>query len=116
MIVRLGLPAQLACRVLEVSESGYYARRSRAPSARTIRHAWITDVIVQAHAASRGTYGVRRVHAELTLGQGVVVGRQAVAFLMQRAGLQGISGRAPLPARPRHGDRGGPGGPAVPPR
>jgi putative transposase len=93
VIVRHGLPAQLACRVLEVSESGYYARRSRAPSARAIRHAWITDVIRQAHAASRGTYGVRRVHAELTLGQGIAVGHQAVELLMQRAGIQGISGR-----------------------
>ena len=93
MIVRQGLPAQLACRVLEVSESGYYARRSRAPSARAIRHAWITDVIRQVHAASRGTYGVRRVHADLTLGQGIAVGHQAVELLMQRAGIQGISGR-----------------------
>jgi putative transposase len=93
VIVRQGLPAQLACRVLEVSESGYYARRSRAPSARAIRHAWITDVILQAHRASRRTYGVRRVHAELTLGQDIAVGRQAVELLMQRAGIQGISGR-----------------------
>ena len=57
---------QVACRVLEVSEAGYYARRSRSPSARSIRHAWITDVIRQVHAASRETYGIRRVHAELT--------------------------------------------------
>ena len=70
-MARQGLPVQLACRVLEVSESGYYARRSRAPSARAIRHAWITDVIRQVHAASRGTYGVRRVHADLTLGHGI---------------------------------------------
>jgi putative transposase len=38
-----GLQVQLACRVLEVSESGYCARRSRAPSPRSIRHEWITD-------------------------------------------------------------------------
>ena len=50
-----GLPVQLACRVLNVSESGYYARRLRAPSARAIRHAWLTDVIRQVHIASRGT-------------------------------------------------------------
>jgi transposase InsO family protein len=88
-----GLPVQLACRVLEVSESGFYAQRSRPPSARSIRHAWLTDMIRQAHAASRGTYGARRVHAELTLGQAVSVGHQAVEMLMQRAGIQGISGR-----------------------
>lgn len=93
MIVRHGLPAQLVCRVLGVSESGYYARRSRPASARSIRHAWITDVIRQAHAASRETYGIRRVHAELTLGRGIAIGHQAVELLMRRAGLQGISGR-----------------------
>ncbi len=84
---------QLACRVLVVSEAGYYARRSRSPSARSIRHAWITDVIRQVHAASRETYGIRRVHAELTLGRGIAIGHQAVELLMHRAGVQGISGR-----------------------
>ena len=88
-----GLPVKLACRVLQVSESGYYARRSRPPSARSIRHAWLTDLIRQAHSASRGTYGIRRDHAELTLGQGVPIGHQAVEWLMRRAGIQGISGR-----------------------
>ena len=84
---------KLACRVLEVSESGFYARRSRPPSVRSVRHAWLADLIRRAHFASRGTYGIRRVHAELTLGQGVVVGHQAVELLMRRAGIQGISGR-----------------------
>ena len=93
MIARQGLPVQLACRVLAVSEAGYYARRSRSPSARSIRHAWITDVIRQVHAASRETYGIRRVHAELTLGRGIAIGHQAVELLMRRAGVQGISGR-----------------------
>jgi putative transposase len=88
-----GLPVQLACRVLEVSESGYYARRSRAPSPRYIRHAWLTEVIRQVHARSRGTYGVRRVHADLTLGHGITIGHQAVELLMRRAEIQGISGR-----------------------
>lgn len=88
-----GLPVKLACRVLKVSESGHYARRSRPPSVRSVRHAWLTDLIRRAHFASRGTYGIRRVHAELTLGQGVAVGHQAVELLMRRAGIQGISGR-----------------------
>jgi len=88
-----GPPVKLACRVVEVSESGYYARRSRPPSVRSVRHAWLTDLIRRAHFDSRGTYGIRRVHAELTLGQGVAVGHQAVELLMRRAGIQGISGR-----------------------
>jgi putative transposase len=88
-----GLPAQLACRVLEVSESGFYHWRSRPPSARAIRHVWLTDQIRAVHAASRGTYGVRRVHAELRLGRGIAVGHGAVELLMRRAGLAGATGR-----------------------
>jgi putative transposase len=88
-----GLAVQVCCRVLEVSESGYYAWRSRPPSARAIRHAWLTDAIHQVHTASRQTYGSRRVHAELTLGRGITVGYHAVELLMRRAGLQGVTGR-----------------------
>lgn len=39
---------------------------------------------------SRGIYGARRVHAELTIGMGIVVGHNAVEMLMRRAGLQGL--------------------------
>jgi hypothetical protein len=41
------------CRMVEVSESGESAWRNRRPSARAIRHAWLTDAIRQVHAASR---------------------------------------------------------------
>jgi putative transposase len=88
-----GRSAQVACRVLAVSASGYYAWLSRPPSARVIRHAWLTDVIIDVHQASRGIYGARRVHAELRLGRGIVVGHGAVELLMRRAGLSGATGR-----------------------
>ena len=39
------------------------------------------------------TYGTRRVHAELTLGRGVDVGHNAVAMLMRRAQITGVTGR-----------------------
>ena len=87
-----GLPTQVACRVLEVSQSGFYAWRSRPPSARSIRHAWLTDMIHHIHEQSRGTYGARRVHAELRLGHGITVGHNAVVMLMRRAGLAGLTG------------------------
>jgi putative transposase len=98
------LPVQLACRVLGVSESGFYAWRSRPPSALALRHTWLTELIRQVHVDSRGVYGARRVHAELTLGHGVRVGTEAVTLLMRRAGIQGISGTVSLAAntkRPR---------------
>jgi hypothetical protein len=36
---------QLASRLLSVAESGYYEWRSRPPSARAIRHVWLTEQI-----------------------------------------------------------------------
>ena len=77
---------------LGVSESGSCAWRSRPPSARAIRHVWLTDLIHRIHQQSRGTYGALRVHAELKLGYGITVGYNAVAMLMRRAGLAGLSG------------------------
>lgn len=90
-----GLPVQVAVRVLGVSESGYYEWRTRPPSVRAIRHAWLTDLIREVHADSRGIYGARRVHAELVLGHGVQVGHGAVELLMRRAGITGITEVAP---------------------
>jgi putative transposase len=87
------IPVEVACRVLSVSTSGYYAWHSRPPSARAIRHAWLTDLIAEVHQASRGPYGALRVHAELRLGRGTTVGHKAVALLMRRAGLAGATGR-----------------------
>ncbi len=85
-----GHSIKVSCRVLQVTEAGFYAWRKRPPSERAIRHAWLTDLITKAHVDSRGTYGARRVHAELTIGVGIVVGHNAVEMLMRRAGLQGL--------------------------
>jgi putative transposase len=93
MMAAENLPVQLAVRVLEVSEPGYYQWKNRSPSARAIRHEWLTDLIRHIHVASRGTYGARRVHAELVLGHGVSVGHGAVEMLMRRAAISGLIGR-----------------------
>ncbi|WNM23305.1 IS3 family transposase [Demequina capsici] len=93
MIAAEGLPVQVACRVLAVSEAGLYEARKRAPSERSIRHAMLTDLIADIHQDCHGIYGARRVHAELTIGRGIAVGHGQVELLMKRAGLQGVSGR-----------------------
>ena len=87
-----GLPVEVCCRVLGVSSAGYYAWRFRPPSARAVRHAWLTDLIREVHAASYGSYGANRVYAELVLGRGITVGHNAVAMLMRRAGIAGRNG------------------------
>jgi putative transposase len=64
------------------------------------RHAWLTEQIRAVHSASRGIYGARRIHAELTLGLGLQVGHNQVELLMARAAIKGLPGnRRP---RPRH--------------
>jgi hypothetical protein len=62
VIAAEGLPIDVACRVLGVSVSGYYEWRNRAPSPRSLRHAWLTDLVMRVHGESRGVYGIRRVH------------------------------------------------------
>jgi transposase InsO family protein len=95
-----GLSVQLATRVLPVSESGYYAWRSRPPSPRSLRHSWLSEAITTIHTASHGTYGIRRVHAELRLGHGIPVSHDTVMLLMQRADIKGLPGNRRR--RPRH--------------
>jgi putative transposase len=80
------------CRVLEVSTSGYYAWLVRPASSRATADATLSDRIRAAHQRSRGTYGERRVHAELAA-LGVAVGRKRIARLMRLMGLQGVCRR-----------------------
>ena len=80
----------MACRVLNVSTSGYYEWLGRPASSREMRNQELMKLIAAIHKESRGTYGWPRVHAELVLGQGEQVNPERVARLMRQAGLQGI--------------------------
>lgn len=88
-----GVPAAVACRVLHVSESGYHAAKSRPPSRRETADKALTATLHEIHRDSRGTYGVRRVHAELRLGRQFTIGHGRVERLMRQAGLQGVHHR-----------------------
>lgn len=88
-----GVPAAVACRVLHVSESGYHAAKSRPPSRRETADKALTATLHEIHHDSRGTYGVRRVHAELRLGRHLTIGHGRVERLMRQAGLQGVHHR-----------------------
>jgi putative transposase len=81
------------CRVLEVNRTSFHDWERRAPSDRALSDAWLTERIKQVHAASDGTYGARRVHAELRLGHGIHVGRKRVERLMGAAGISGVAAR-----------------------
>ena len=58
-----------ACRVLDVSRAGFYDWSKRPLSPRAVNDVWLTDLITEIHAGSRGTYGSSRVHAELRQGR-----------------------------------------------
>lgn len=52
--------------------------------------AWLIEKIRGIHAASDGTYGARRIHAELRLAHGIRIGRKRVERLMKTAGIFGF--------------------------
>lgn len=87
---RADFGVQRICRVLQVSRSGYY-RWTAAAKAREERQAAddaLAAEIREIHTVHKGTYGVRRVHAELR-GFGHTVNRKRVERLMRRHGIEG---------------------------
>ncbi len=83
-------PVALLCRVLEVCRATYYAWRNRPPSARAKEDAELIIRIHEAFAASRATYGVPRLHAELR-DQGTRISRKRVWRLMRVLGIAGCA-------------------------
>jgi putative transposase len=90
-------PVALMCELLGVSRTGFHAWQVRPPSDRELADAFLTDKVGAIHAASDGTYGAPRIHAELREAWGIRVATKRVARLMAAAGLQGV----PVPRRTR---------------
>ena len=88
------MPIDRCCRLLGVSRQGYYRYKRRATSATQLRRQWLTGLIREVHVASRGTYGYRRIHAELTMAMGVRLSSRLVSVLMTQAGIYGLPGPA----------------------
>jgi transposase InsO family protein len=79
-----------ACELLQVSRSAYYRRNHVSARARTDEG--LTADIIAIHDASRGTYGVPRIHAELAAA-GRRHGRKRIARLLRGTGRRGRSPR-----------------------
>lgn len=62
-----------------------YRRRPLSPTG--MCRQWLMALIEEVHVVSRGTYGSRRVHAELISGQGGRVSVNLVGILMHGAGI-----------------------------
>jgi transposase InsO family protein len=74
------------CEWLEVSKSGFYEWRSNPGSATAARREELKLIITKAFEDSDGTYGYRRVHAQLQR-WGVPCGDELVRGLMRELGL-----------------------------
>ena len=80
-------PVQRLCKVLGVSQSGYFAWRSRPASRRQRDDLVLLAHVRSAFVLSNGTYGSPRMTRELQ-DQGLRVGRRRTARLMRENGLR----------------------------
>ena len=93
------------CRWLGVSKSGYYEWRSRPESATAKRREQLKLIIRKAFDDSDGTYGHRRVWAQLAR-WGVRAGLELVRALMRELGLVACQPRPWRPATTQQGQAG----------
>src|SRR5277367_3110552 len=99
----------MMCRVLGVSTSGFYARRSRPRSTRRRRREELARRIRVAHANSRGVYGSPRVHRVLQA-EGQKVCENTVARIMRQERIRARIKRkfVPRTTDARHGHQPAP--------
>ncbi len=80
-------PVAMLCRLLNVSEAGYYAWRRRPPSLRAQENARLSIEIQLAHERTRQTYGPERLQAELA-DYGVHAGVDRIKRIRRQLGLR----------------------------
>lgn len=86
------IPVARACRVLQVSRSGYYQWLHGAPSARSIDDAVLAAEIKEVFHEHRGRYGAPRVRRALRR-RGARPSKKRVARVMRALGLRGHTPR-----------------------
>ena len=80
-------PVEVACEVLDVSRSGYYAWKGRPQSPQSRRRAELAVKIQTVHTDNRGVYGSPRICKALSA-QGERVSENTVARIMRGQGLR----------------------------
>jgi putative transposase len=93
------------CGWLRVSRSGFYEWRSRPESAAAARRARLALLIRKAFEDSDGTYGYRRIAAQLAR-WGTAAGLELVRTLMRDLGLVACQPRPWRPSTTRQGQAG----------
>lgn len=91
-VEKAAFPISVLCEVLEVSRSGFYAWKTRPPSARATADARLKEQVHTIHAKSRKRYGSPRVHRALRR-KGICVSEKRVARVMQEEGIAGLRKR-----------------------
>ena len=76
-----------ACRVLEVSRSGYYEYLGRRKSTRQIESEALSGFVEEKFQSHKGRYGYRRINRELRK-DGIYVSEKRVLKAMRGLGLQ----------------------------
>ena len=85
-------PVQRLCKVLGVSQSGYFAWKHRPVSRRQRQDMVLLAHVRSAFALSNGTYGSPRMTRELQ-DDGHLVGRRRTARLMGHVPTDGVARR-----------------------
>jgi putative transposase len=101
-LAREGHGTKRACRILGVPFTTFYYWRNPPVTARAIRRAWLTDVILSIHAASRQTYGMRRIKAELADLYGHVANKKLITSIMRQEQIAGLPARRRRKPGPVH--------------
>lgn len=87
-------PLKTMCKVLQVSRSGFYAFKTRKPSAQAKRREKIAKAVKESHDASKGIYGNRRVHSDVTEEYNIRCCKETIRLIMKHLGLRGKHKRA----------------------
>ena len=85
-------PVRTMCRVLDVSESGFFSWKGRPASQRQRDNMIYLAHIRIAFELSNRTYGSPRMHRDL-VDEGLSIGRRRTARLMRENGLAGLAMR-----------------------
>jgi len=90
-------PAGWLCEALGVSRAGFYAWRTRPPSARARADEALLSRVRASFLASDRTYGARRVWHDLLV-EGIACGRRRIERLMRHAALRARPRRRRMPS------------------
>ena len=86
--LRLQYPVKTLCNQMEMSESGYYAWRSRPKSRRQQDDAKFKIIVKAAHARTRETCGPERLQRDIIENEGVQIGVHRIKRLRKELGIR----------------------------